>query len=80
MTQVKGGVQKVGYQVSHLGIDVATGMAGLSDRFQGGLGSVLDKMEHLLGGGSTPPPAKQPRGQYRGYTGIGYGGHTDPRA
>ena len=35
MTNVKGDIQKVGDQVSHLGSDVATGMAGMSDKFQG---------------------------------------------
>ena len=29
-------------------------MAGMSDQFKGGLGSVMARMEHLLGGGSTP--------------------------
>ena len=54
VTHVQGDIQKMGDQVSHLGNEVATGMAGISDKFQGGLGSVMDKIEHLLGGGSTP--------------------------
>ena len=54
MTHVKGDIQKVGDQVSHLGNEVAAGIVSMSDKLQGGLGSVMDRMEHLLGGGSTP--------------------------
>ena len=79
VTHVQGDIQKMGDQVSHLGNEVATGMAGMSDQFKGGLGSVMARMKHLLGGGEYPPD-QQPRGQCRGYTGIGCGGHTDPRA
>ena len=79
MTQVKGDVQKVGDQVSHLGDDVAAGMAGMSDKFQGGLGSVMDRIEHLLGGGSAPPPQLNNSGASVGVTqGSGVGATPTP--
>ena len=59
VTHVQGDIQKMGDQVSHLGNEVATGMAGMSDQLKGGLGSVMDRMEHLFGGGSTPSQTTQ---------------------